>query len=243
MIAGPLACAPHALAHQVKHFKRQYPEVSVDVYVAADVLQYDPPYGDLSLVAVHLEQCHLHSVDTPWCKSWPLKCARTLSMLFHNMHAYVLVNSSGHSYDAVLKFRSDIQHYTLPRIDFPLVEGRLYVPIGKDPGDPHWNDGVSASPTWYRTQSDSVTPGNWGPADENLNDQIAWGTQRTMEKYARAFVGYIQWATSTPVHDTGPEKATYWNAYDQKLDVVRVRGYDYELMQDRHLPNCGRNHL
>jgi len=65
-------------------------------------------------------------------------------MLFHNEAAFQLLNNSGVVYDAVIKFRADILHKSLPHISFPLKHGWLYVPIGKDPGDPNWANGASA---------------------------------------------------------------------------------------------------
>jgi len=61
-----------------------------------------------------------------------------------------------------------------------------------------------------------------------------------MEKYARAFDGYVAWAKTC--ENNGPEKFTLWNAQHHGLRVIRTKGYDYDLVAARKHLNCVEPH-
>jgi len=199
IVTGRTNCVNAQLAKQIAQSA-----TPAHVYLSSDVDAYRPPYT-VNFSGILLQNLPSHVLaNTPWCVAHG--CTNMLSQFFHNARAFDMVAASGVSYDAVLKFRADIGVDRLPRIDFPVPEGTLFVPYGHD----------------------------YGP--EQLNDQVAWGTQATIEKYVKTFYTFPSHHARDRI-DNGPEKATYWNAYLQRLRVVRTQ-YDYELIDARHEPDC-----
>ena len=137
-IAGRLSCESHRLIPQV--IRAAQSGLVVDIYVSLNLSpdEYQHVLQRLEPIRRFVKgvQCVNYTAPADYVHYIIPECGccpqNRMSMFYHNMLAFQMIQKSGVIYDVVVKFRPDLLAQDIPDVTAPMEQECIYIPDGED---------------------------------------------------------------------------------------------------------------